>query len=73
MTRTTLVYRGVRYDASHHDLPDTQPVEHIYRGVHYREPLCHPVQEVDEAIELRYRGHTYHHRRRDAARQVNAG
>ncbi len=73
MTRTHLTYRGVRYDASHPVQPGTQPVEHIYRGIHYREPLRHEPTEIDAAVELQYRGHTYHHRSAAAAHQVLNG
>lgn len=73
MTRTQLVYRGVAYDGTKHAELPANPVEHVYRGVHYREALRHEAAQPDEAVELHYRGHTYHHRREEAARQVNAG
>ena len=73
MTKNQLVYRGVAYDGTKHtDLP-ANPVEHVYRGVHYQEALLHEVAQPNEAVELHYRGHTYHHRRVEAARQVNVG
>lgn len=70
MTKTNLVYRGVHYDATRHEQPATLPVEHIYRGVHYREPLRHEPAAVDETVDLHYRGHVYHHRRAEAARDL---
>jgi hypothetical protein len=73
MTKTQLVYRGVSYDGTQHAELPAQPVEHVYRGVHYREALRHEPTQPDEALELHYRGHAYHHRRAEAARQVNAG
>jgi hypothetical protein len=70
MTTTKLRYRGVPYDASQHEQPSTEPVEHIYRGQHFAAPLKHEVSPVDPAVELHYRGHAYHHRMEEAARQV---
>jgi hypothetical protein len=70
MTTTKLRYRGVPYDASRHEHPSPQPVDHIYRGQHYEAPLKHEPAPVDDELELQYRGHTYHHRAEAAARQV---
>ena len=70
MTAAKLRYRGVAYDASRHEHPSDQPVDHVYRGQHYEAPLRHEPAQVDPELELHYRGHVYHHRAEDAARQV---
>ena len=70
MTTTQLRYRGVPYDASQHEQPSPQPVDHVYRGHHYEAPLKHEPGAVDPALELQYRGHAYHHRMAEAAQQV---
>jgi hypothetical protein len=58
---TRLQYRGVSYDNSRHEQLPANPVEHIYRGHHYKAPICHEAAEVDPELELHYRGHSYHH------------
>ena len=58
---TRLLYRGISYDNSRHELRSPAPVDHIYRGHPYRAPLRHPAVPVDPALELHYRGHAYHH------------
>ena len=70
MTKSKLLYRGVAYDVSQHEHPSDQPTEHIYRGHHYQAPLKHEPAPVDPNLELHYRGHVYHHRVDEAARQV---
>lgn len=61
MSTSPLRYRGVAYDASRHEHPSPQPVEHIYRGQHYQAALKHEPARVDPHRELHYRGHRYHH------------
>ncbi|MBD2422470.1 DUF4278 domain-containing protein [Cyanobium sp. FACHB-13342] len=70
MGTTKLLYRGVAYDASQHEHPSAEPVEHVYRGQHYAAALKHEPAPVDPGLELHYRGHVYHHRSAEAARQV---
>ncbi len=70
MTTAKLLYRGVPYDASQHEHPSAQPVDHVYRGQHYEAPLKHEPAPMDSELELLYRGHAYHHRAEAAARQV---
>lgn len=70
MTDSTLVYRGVKYESTPHAHPRVEPVEHIYRGVHYADPLRHEPAPVNEFVELHYRGTVYHQRRVEARRQV---
>lgn len=70
MTTAKLRYRGVAYDASQHEHPSAQPVDHIYRGQHYEAPLKHEAAPADPELALHYRGHVYHHRAAEAARQV---
>jgi hypothetical protein len=70
MATTPLRYRGVPYEAGHHELPSEQPVDHTYRGTHYQAPLRHEVRPPDPEVELHYRGSVYHHRASEAARQV---
>ena len=73
MTTTKLQYRGVAYDATQHEHPSQQPVEHVYRGQHFDAPLGHEPADVNTEVELQYRGATYHHRVKEASDQVNAG
>jgi hypothetical protein len=74
MSTETLVYRGVRYDVHRpHEAPSREPVEHVYRGVHYSEALRHEPMPVDETIELHYRGHVYHQRQHQARHDLAAG
>ena len=74
MTTSQLVYRGVPYGTHQHQpLPSVEPVEHVYRGVHYRMPLKHEPLPVDESLELHYRGHVYHHRQQQAQLDLQAG
>ncbi len=68
---TKLQYRGVSYDNASHEQPSSQPVEHSYRGQHFEAPLRHEAADVDADVELQYRGHAYHHRQAEAAREVN--
>jgi hypothetical protein len=63
MISRTLQYRGVNYDAHHHDLPSDVPVAHVYRGSRYQAALRHEPAAVDERVVLHYRGATYHHHR----------
>jgi hypothetical protein len=42
----------------------------VYRGQHYSAPLKHEPAPVDPDLELHYRGHAYHHRAEEAAREV---
>jgi len=72
MTAGQLVYRGVPY-STHQPLPSLEPVEHVYRGVHYRMPLKHEPWLVDESLELHYRGHIYHHRQQQTQLHLEAG
>ncbi|WP_216902054.1 DUF4278 domain-containing protein [Synechococcus sp. CCY 9618] len=60
MARSTLCYRGLRYDHSHDEPPSTVPVEHVYRGHHYDAPLRHQPSLTDEERDLVYRGTHYH-------------
>jgi hypothetical protein len=74
MTTDHLVYRGVPYGSHQHQpLASVEAVEHVYRGVHYSEPLQHQPHLVDESLELHYRGHVYHHRQQQAQRDLQAG
>ena len=74
MTPTSLIYRGVRHDGDHAaEATNPAPVEHIYRGITFQEPLQHEAGRVNEAVELHYRGNVYHQRQHAAARQVQAG
>lgn len=68
---TSLRYRGVAYDTASHDQPSAVPVDHVYRGHHYVASLLHESSDQDPEVELHYRGHIYHHRSAEAARQVN--
>lgn len=70
MTATRLQYRGVPYDPRQHEQPSDEPVEHVYRGQHFAAPLRHAASPLDPSVELHYRGHVYHHRVEEAARQV---
>jgi hypothetical protein len=51
----------VAYDASQHEHPSSEAVEHTYRGLHYVAPLRHESAPVDPSINLQYRGARYHH------------
>ncbi|SBO41890.1 DUF4278 domain-containing protein [Cyanobium sp. NIES-981] len=62
MTNSQLRYRGIPYDASQHEHPSSEAVEHTYRGRHYLAPLRHEPAPVDTSRELHYRGAVYHHR-----------
>jgi hypothetical protein len=74
MTTDQLVYRGVPYGSHQHQpLASVEAVEHVYRGVHYSEPLRHEPLPVDESLELHYRGHVYHHRQQQAQLDLQAG
>lgn len=71
MTPTSLVYRGVRYDADQPtQAPGTAPVGHIYRGIQFQEPLRHEPAQANETVLLHYRGNVYQHRQQEAARQL---
>ncbi|MBE9154743.1 MULTISPECIES: DUF4278 domain-containing protein [unclassified Cyanobium] len=61
MTNSPLRYRGVAYDASQHEHPSTEAVEHTYRGQHYVAPLRHEPAPADPSTDLQYRGAHYHH------------
>jgi hypothetical protein len=71
MTVQQRTYRGVTYDASQHEQPGSEAVDHTYRGQHYDAPLRHDVAEPDTSAELHYRGSTYKHRQEEAHQQVN--
>jgi len=60
MSTTQLLYRGVPYDASQHEHPSAEQVEHVYRGQHYSAALKHEPAPADRGLELHYRGHAYH-------------
>jgi hypothetical protein len=67
---TYLRYRGVSYDPAQHEQLSAAPVDHVYRGHHYDAAPRHEVAPSDAEVELTYRGHAYHHRQAEAARQV---
>lgn len=73
MTTGQLVYRGVSYGTQHQPLPSAEPVEHVYRGVHYRMPLKDEPLPVDESLELHYRGNVYHQRQQQARVDLQVG
>ena len=53
------IYRGVAYTPSKHEQADSEPVEHVYRGKHYKSPLNHKAASHFSA-DLNYRGISYH-------------
>ena len=55
-----LKYRGVDYDpAQRHDLSD-QPVEHVYRGIHFSQAPRHEAAPLsDQPVRVSYRGAVY--------------
>ena len=56
----TATYRGASYTILKHDHADnSEPVEHVYRGQHYKKPLFHKVASHSSA-DLSYRGISYH-------------
>jgi hypothetical protein len=59
MPRSSLCYRGLRYDHSHDQPPSASPVDHTYRGHHYVAPLRHQPCPTVEAHDLIYRGNHY--------------
>jgi hypothetical protein len=67
MATSKLRYRGIPYDASQHEHPSSEAVEHTYRGRHYVAPLKHEPAPVDPSLELHYRGAVYHHSAEQAA------
>ena len=67
MATSKLRYRGIPYDASQHEHPSAEAVEHTYRGRHYVAPLRHEPAPVDPSLELHYRGAVYHHEAGNAA------
>ncbi len=76
MSTPTLCYRGVAYGTAQrqrHPAEPAAPVVHVYRGVSYTAPLCHGPAPLDPALELHYRGSTYHHRLAEAAAAVGRG
>lgn len=56
---TQLRYRGLTYDKASHGKPSTLPVEHTYRGRHYRAPLLHQAVTAGNKADLCYRGLHY--------------
>ena len=55
----TVTYRGVSYTPSKHEQANSEPVEHVYRGKHYKAPLSHKAASHSSAT-LNYRGISYH-------------
>lgn len=55
-----LKYRGVDYSTASRDVPSDQPLDHVYRGVHFNSAARHqPDAPADEPVRLSYRGATY--------------
>ncbi|MEB3306537.1 MAG: DUF4278 domain-containing protein [Cyanobacteriota bacterium] len=67
---TFLRYRGVKYDPTRHEQLSNAPVDHVYRGHHYDSAPRHEATAPDSEVVLTYRGVSYHHRKAEAARQV---
>ena len=53
------IYRGVAYTTSKTEQDNSEPVEHVYRGKHYKSPLNHKAASHFSA-DLNYRGISYH-------------
>lgn len=73
MTHSTLVYRGVPYATDHQpSAVAAQPVEHVYRGVHFADSLTHQPAQAHESVDLHYRGSVYHQRLQAAAARLQS-
>ncbi len=66
-----LKYRGVDYDTTHKhsDLSD-QPVEHVYRGIHFSQAPRHEAAALsDRPVRVSYRGAVYETRIAEAQKR----
>lgn len=64
-----LKYRGVDYDTTQRpDLSD-QPVEHVYRGIHFNKAPRHEADTLsDQPVLVSYRGAVYETRIAEASK-----
>ncbi|MCY3537975.1 MAG: DUF4278 domain-containing protein [Synechococcus sp. SB0662_bin_45] len=65
-----LKYRGVDYDTTQRpDLSD-QPVEHVYRGIHFNRAPRHEADALsDQPVRVSYRGAVYETRIAEALKR----
>ena len=65
-----LKYRGVDYDTTQRpDLSD-QPVEHVYRGIHFNKAPRHQADVLsDRPVRVSYRGTVYETRVAEALKR----
>ncbi len=65
-----LKYRGVDYDTTQRpDLSD-QPVEHVYRGIHFNKAPRHEADVLsDRPVRVSYRGTVYETRIAEALKR----
>lgn len=68
---TKLQFHGVSYDPSFREQPSSSPVEHTYRGQHFRAPLRHEQASSTSTTTLYYRGQAYQRRAAAAAAELN--
>lgn len=68
-----LKYRGVDYNTAQRDVPSDQPVDHVYRGVHFNSAARHqPDARTDRPVRLSYRGATYETRCAQSAAHLDS-
>lgn len=55
-----LKYRGVDYDTNQRSDLSNEPVEHVYRGIHFNQALRHEADALsDQSVRVSYRGAVY--------------
>ena len=65
-----LKYRGVDYDTTQRPALGDQPVEHVYRGIHFRQAPRHEAAALsDQPVRVSYRGAVYETRIAEALKR----
>ena len=65
-----LKYRGVDYDTTQRSDLSDQPVEHVYRGIHFSQAPRHEAASLsDQPVRVSYRGAVYETRIAEALKR----
>ena len=65
-----LKYRGVDYDTAQRPSLSDQPVEHVYRGIHFNKAPRHAADALsDQPVRVSYRGAVYETRVAEALKR----
>ena len=65
-----LKYRGVDYDTTQRPGLSDQPVEHVYRGIHFNKAPRHEADVLsDRLVRVSYRGTVYETRIAEALKR----